>query len=431
MTRNWILLLALSGGALFGQTQPSATAPQSLTLDEARRIAMQFNPRLRSAGYQAGAARSIVTQARSAYAPRVTGLVTGAAADLNTSIAAGPIQTASLASRFASGVEISQLITDFGRTRALTQGAELNAKSQGSITDTVRAQVLLEVSQSYFDALRADAVLKVAQGNLENRRLIARQVRALQESALKSTVDVSFAEVNASEAELLLYRAENDQKAALARLAAAMGADLPDAVTLADQAQAGELGVGVDAAVAEGIRNRPELAALDAKRLAAQRQADAERRLRYPTLSLGAVAGVIPAHVEHLQGSYSSAAVTLSVPILNGHLFSARFEEADQRARAADEDFKSASLDVTRDVRVAWLEANNAYRRLGVTRALVRQADEAFRLAKARYDAGLGSIVELNQAQLNQTSAQIAAASAKFDYLARRVALEYTEGALR
>ena len=74
-------------------------------------------------------------------------------------------------------------------------------------------------------------------------------------------------------------------------------------------------------------------------------------------------------------------------------------------------------------MRVAWLDANDAFRRLDVTARMVAEANEALRLAQARYDNALGSIVELNQAQLNQTSAEIAAASAKYEYLSRRAAL--------
>jgi outer membrane protein len=68
---------------------------------------------------------------------------------------------------------------------------------------------------------------------------------------------------------------------------------------------------------------------------------------------------------------------------------------------------------------------------LDVTARLVAQANEALRLAQARYNNGLGSIVELNEAQLSQTSAEIAAASAKYEYLGRRATLDYTIGAIR
>ena len=80
---------------------------------------------------------------------------------------------------------------------------------------------------------------------------------------------------------------------------------------------------------------------------------------------------------------------------------------------------------------MAWLNANDAFRRLDVTARMEAQANESLRLAQARYDAALGSIVELNTAQLNLTAAQIAAASAKYDYLSARAALNYTMGVLR
>ncbi len=119
--------------------------------------------------------------------------------------------------------------------------------------------------------------------------------------------------------------------------------------------------------------------------------------------------------------------------MLNGGLFKARRQESGSRdAAAADKDVQDLSLQIARDVQVAWLNANDgAFRRLDVTARLVAEANEALRLARARYDSALGSIVELNQAQLNQTSAEIAAASAKYEYLSRWSALNYAIGALR
>jgi len=96
-----------------------------------------------------------------------------------------------------------------------------------------------------------------------------------------------------------------------------------------------------------------------------------------------------------------------------------------------DKDVEALKIIITRDLRVAWFEANNAFRRLDVTARLVEQSNQALRLAQARYDNGLGSIVELNEAQLNQTSAEITAASAKYEYLSRRAILDYTSGANR
>ncbi len=123
----------------------------------------------------------------------------------------------------AAGVTVSQLVTDFGRTANLAESAKLRASAQEQIVGNTRAAILIEVDQAYYQALAADTVLQVAQAVVENRRLTLRQVRALAQSSLKSTLDVSFAEVAVSEAELALFRAENDVQASRARLAAALG----------------------------------------------------------------------------------------------------------------------------------------------------------------------------------------------------------------
>ena len=132
-----------------------------------------------------------------------------------------------------------------------------------------------------------------------------------------------------------------------------------------------------------------------------------------------------------LERRRTAAGVNISIPVFNGGLFSARRSEALFRAKAADNDVQDFSLQVSRDVQNAWYQANTAYRRLAVTGELVNETNQSLRLAQARYDAGLGGIVELNQAQLSQISAQIDAASAKYDYLDRRTALDYAIGSFR
>jgi outer membrane protein len=123
--------------------------------------------------------------------------------------------------------------------------------------------------------------------------------------------------------------------------------------------------------------------------------------------------------------------VNINIPVFNGGLFAARRSEAQLRAQAAASDVQDFSIQISRDVRTAWLNANTAFRRLDVTSQLVEQSRMAVHLSQARYDAGLGSIVELNQAQLSELSAEINAAAAKYDYLSRRTELDFTTGSLR
>jgi outer membrane protein len=416
--------------ALVGISTGWAQASKSLTLEEAKATALRNHPRVHGAGLLAEAVGTTVTQARAAYYPTLSGNVTGAGAPDNAAVAAGALTTSSLSSRLASGFVANQLITDFGRTGSLTSTARLRAAAQTRNVDATKAQIVLEVEQSYYQALSAQAVLRAAQAALENRRLTLRQVRALAESSFKSTLDVSFAEVAVSEAELQTFRAENDVQAGQARLAAALGYESGATFDLVDETAPSALLDDPQALIERALKNRPDLATASLQRDAALHFADAERRLKYPTVSMMGVAGEIPQHLAAFRGNYGAAGLNINIPILNGGLYAARRAEADLRARAAADDVQDLSIQIARDVRLAWLEANTAYRRLDVMARLVAEADQALRLAQLRYDNGLGSIVELNQAQLNQTSAQIEAAGAKYDYLIRRAVLDYATGAL-
>ena len=402
-----------------------------LTLAQAEQVALRSHPRINSATLLAAATKSVITEARAPLYPYLSGNLTSVGADHNTTLAAGTVQTSSLYTRMAAGITINQLITDFGRTANLAESAKLRASAQEQIVGNTRATILVGVDQAYYQTLAADRVLKVAQVIVENRRLILRQVQALAQSFLKSTLDVSFAQVAVSDAELALLRAENDVQASRARLTAALGTPQTERFELADEPLPLVLEPDPEVAVAQALKQRPDLSALQLSRDASHRFAQAEKALSRPTVTLMGVAGGLPATDPRLHGTYSAAGVNVSVPILNGKLYAARQSEAELRAQAADREVEDLIVQVSEQVRVAWLQANAAFRSLDLTAQLVAQAEQSLRLAQTRYDNGLGSIVELNQAQVNQVAAELAAASAKYDYLSKRAALAFVTGALR
>ncbi len=421
-----MLLLALASGSLV-----FAQPPATLTLADAQAIAIRNQPRLASAAYLAQAGEAQVKEAHSAYLPTFSANLTGVEAQHDATLMAGAVPTSSLYSRAASGLTGSQLLTDFGRTSSLVRSARLRHEAENQDVANTRAQVLLNVNTAYYQALSAREVLRVAKANLDLLNLTLRQVKALAQSSLRSTLDVSFAEVNVSQAQLELARAEDDERASHARLSAAMGYERDQAFGLSDEPLPPGLDGDVNGLISQAMRDRPDLAALRLNYQSLERYAQAEKRLWNPTITVAGVAGVAPEREQPLHESYSAAGVNVNIPLLNGGLFAARHAEAEARANAAQKNVQDLSVQVARDVQVAWLEAREAFQRLDVAARLVTQANESLRLAQARYDSGLGSIVELNQAQLNQTSAQITEASAKYEYLGRRSELDYALGALR
>lgn len=395
---------------LFGQ------APPALTLAQADAMAIKNRPRLLASQYQAEAAGKVTSEVRSAYFPKVYGSATGAAAENGTRITAGQLNNPSVFDRYANGITVSQLITDFGRTLNLTRSARYAAKSQQQQANVTRAQVLLEVNQAYYLALQAQAVLKVAQQDVQARQLVADQVSELAKNKLKSELDVSFADVNLANAKLLLVQAQNDVEASFANLSLALGNSATQIYQLVEEPLPAAPDKDLSGLVKEALSSRPEVSAGQLDLDSARAFERAERDLWMPTLSAVGSAGLTPVREDPLLSRYAAVGFNLNIPIFDGGLFSARHAEAHFHAEEANQSLRETEDKVARDVQVAWLNSGTAYQRLSLTQQLLDQARLALKLAQARYNLGLSSIVELNQAQLNQTQAEIDQAAAKYQY---------------
>ncbi|HMC61998.1 MAG TPA: TolC family protein, partial [Candidatus Solibacter sp.] len=156
----------------------------------------------------------------------------------------------------------------------------------------------------------------------------------------------------------------------------------------------------------------------------------AEHALYFPSVGVIGTDGLVPTGYVAIPGRYGAIGMNVTIPIFNGGLFKARQAEAELKAKAATENVNDLQNRVIRDVRVAWLSATTAYDRMALTQQLLQQAGSALDLAQTRYDYGLGNIVELSTAQLSLTAAQIAVASAHYEYQAQRILVDYQTGVL-
>jgi outer membrane protein len=403
---------------------------QELTLPQAEQIAVRNHPQVQGALALAAAAKAQVTQARSSYYPTAFGSATGVDAENNSRIAAGALNNPVIYERYANGLTVQQLVTDFGRTHELVKSSDLHSQAQQENVVTTRADVLLAVDQAYYALLRATSVLTVAQQTVNQRQVVSDQITALEKNQLKSGLDVSFANVNLAQAQLLLIQAQNDVDAAQAQLSAALGFGDQRTFHLAEEPMPAAPPVDFADLLNEAVKNRPELVGLRLDAESAHAYATAERDLWFPTLSAAGSAGLTPFGATQLAPRYAAAGFNLNVPLFNGHLFGALKTEASEKAQAEDENVRDLQDRIVRDVRIAWLNANSAYQRLSVTNQLLDQANQSLNLAQSRYNLGLSSIIELSQAQLNLTQAQIEQASAKYDYQAQVAALNFQIGAL-
>ncbi len=429
-----LCLGALALAMLPAPAQNLPALPQ-LTLQQAEALALQNHPQVAAAQNEVNYANQQIIVSRAPYYPNVTADITGSQGSNLSRIGAGDLPASRLFNRFGQGVAVRQLITDSGRTQNLVASSRLNADAAVQTSQATRFDVLLQVNRTYFDVLRAQATVRVAQQTVAARQLLSDQVTELARNNLKSQLDVSFAEVNVSAAKLLLLRAQDSVQEALAELGRAIGSDQPAAYQLTEEPLPPAPPADTNDLVAEAFANRPELAAMRASRNAAYKIYEAEKDLSRPTVSAVAVGGFLPlintpANAP-IPTEYEGAGVNVSIPVFNGHLFSARREAALQRAIESDQRLRDEQERIARDVRVAWASANDAFQRLDVTAQFLRQASLGLDLAQGRYNLGLASIVELTQAQLSLTQAEIENLSAKYDYQTQHSVLQYMLGLLR
>jgi len=418
-----------------GQIALAQTPPPKLTLKDAEALAIKNHPQVLAAQNEVGYANQQITETRSAYYPTVDADVTGSAANNGGRIGAGYLTDSRLFNRFGQGITLSQLITDVGRTPSLVASSRFNAQATEQNSQATRYGVLLQVNRSYFDVLHAQSLVRVAEETVAARQLLFEQVSSLATNKLRSQLDVSFADVNVSEAKLLLLRAQDSVEEAYAELSRALGSDQVVNYQLVDEPLPSSPPSTADTLITQAMTNRPELAGLRYSRDAAYKFADAEKDLARPSVSLVGVAGYIPYIAQltsqQIPAEYGGAAVNVQIPVFNGHLFAARREAARYRALEADQNLRNEQERVARDVRVAWASATTAFQRIDVTAQFLRQASLALDLAQGRYNLGLSSIIELTQAQLNLTQAEIENLSAKYDYQGQYSVLQYAIGLLR
>jgi outer membrane protein len=220
-------------------------------------------------------------------------------------------------------------------------------------------------------------------------------------------------------------------QASFADLSSALGYADQQTFQLADEPQPPAPPADVMPLLQEALKNRPELIRQDYDVKSAESFATAERDLWFPTISAAGATGLIPYRQDTLDSRYAAAGFNVNIPIFNGRLFNARHTEANSQAKAQQQFLRDLQDRVARDVRTAWLNAGSAFQRLAVTEQLLSEATQAFDLAQSRYGLGLSSIVELSQAQLNETQAEILKVSAQYEYAGQIANLNYQLGRMQ
>jgi outer membrane protein TolC len=392
-----------------------------IDLRTAESIAERRAPAITAALLKSRAAEEVAKQVRGSLFPQITGEVAlvgnrndisemfggNRVTNLDTRIgASGSLSSPNILGRQATGVLFSQLLTDFGRTSSLFSAARMDKLSEEHRAKAVRQQVLLWVDEAYFRVLQAEALIRVNKQTIANRKLVVERARALVANQLKSELDASLAQSSVLESQLLLVQSENKRAAAFAELSAALGCRTPLNFSIKDETTTVFTPGKLPDLISAALQNRPEITALRYKADSAKKIASAERSARYPKISMLGAFGQNSAGDERMRGTYGAAGVVVDVPLFSGGKISARAQEARLRAQAEEKALEEVEERIVKEVSLAWGNVNSLQKKIEVAQSFLTNADLSWQLAKARYENGLASLMELSQTELSRSQAE-------------------------
>ncbi|PYM92853.1 MAG: hypothetical protein DME04_13835 [Candidatus Rokuibacteriota bacterium] len=417
-----VLIIGLAGATGAQQTTPpppsQPAADRVLTLDECIAIALEGQPRIQATLADYAAARFRVNQSLAPLLPQLSGLVSASRSE-STSVSTNSrgvnvetSQSRQFSDTFLAQVQLSQLLFDFGKNLAATDASRKLAEVAVEDVELQRQLIALAVKEAYTNTLFSQRLIRVQAQAVERAELNLRSAKGFFDVGTRPKSDVARAEVDVANARVDLIRARNAYRSAIVALniAMAIGVDSPTKIVdnlIYEAVTMDRLQLRGDA-----LRQRPEYR--QAKLRAAAAEATERQTFRnfFPDISgSGTYGGSQP----QLNETWTLG-LTLSWSLFDGGGRIAKYQEAKANLEGARARVKSSELDILQNVEQAEIAVEEAQERIQAAQALVASAQENFRLAQGRFDAGVGTILELTDAQLALTQAQNTESQALADY---------------
>jgi outer membrane protein TolC len=423
--------LALAAtGAASAQTSPAPAGMPGrvLTVDEAVAIALETQPQIQARLADYAAARYRVDQALAPLLPQLTGSWT-AAREQSVAVSRGtggllpPRTVTSWETSTAAQVSASQLLFDFGKSFAATEVAKKNAAVSLEDVELQRQLITQTVKEAYTNINFAQRLIAVNQQALERAELNLKSARGFFDVGTRPKSDVTRAEVDVANARVDVIRARNAQRVARVALNTAMGIPADTPTQIQDNLAHSPVTLDRGQLLAEALRQRPEYRQARLRVEAAEAGVRQAFRNFFPDITGGGLYGASRADMNEIW----ELNLSLSWTLFDGGGRIARHREARATLDGAQARVRSVELDISREVEQAQLTLAETEERIQAAQKAVESAQENFRLAQGRFDAGVGTILELTDAQLALTQAQNTEAQALADF---RIALARLERAL-
>lgn len=393
------------GAAAKSVTEPALT---TLTLEDAERLALDNHPRIQAANERVKVQRAAVGQSKAPYYPTLT-----FRSLYETTTAAGQTTTAQDGFDFYSvSADVNWLIYDFGRREGTVQAAKETLESTRFAEQTSVEDIVLEVRQAFFDYLQAEAVVKVDQDTVKDRETLVRQARGFYEVGTRPKIDVARAEANLFSAQSNLISSENGVKIAWARLKNAMGVTRFRRRRVATGVNIQKPTMSLLESIQTAYYSRPELKEFEAQLGAQNETISVTKRDHLPSINFFGqyggrrVRGREGGPLFNRSNQLWRARISFEVPLFTGFDTTYRVQENVRDYYVLKAQEEEVRQRIALEVEESYLNLIAAGERIKATEAQKKSAKENFDLANGRYQVGVGSIIEITEAQVINTQAQ-------------------------
>ena len=408
-------------------SQQSALSPTGrlLTIEDAVRIGLESHPRITSAYERVGSQQAVLGQQMSAYYPTIvlSNLYRTGTASGTTGISAVGFDF------FQSAAAFNMTIYNFGKREGTVQAARETLDATKEDYASTAQDIVLAIKQAYYTYLTAQAIVNVRKDTVRSRDLLVKQAQGFYEVGTRARIDVARAEANLYSAQADLITAENAVKIAWVTLRNAMGSPRLPEQPVADDTPEVTFSMNLAGARDVAFDSRTELKSFEAQKRAADQLLAVARRNHLPDIIFDALYG--RRHVSNDTAKVGNQTIlldtfplkpvyqvqlTVNIPIFDGFRTTNRVQETLHNYKnvvAQEEDRKQQ---IALEVEQSYLRVVETQERIKSTESAAKAAKENLDLAKGRYEVGVGSIIEITDAESIYTDAQTTYIRTIYDY---------------
>lgn len=381
-----VLLLSLAASPVQAKTV--------LTLKQALEQANAHHPRMLAA-----TASVQVAQARKeqAFAPMLPQVNLSSSYNQNNNQSSGN----------ALSLRASQVLYDFGQRGNQWKAAEAQLSAEQQSAEDVQQQVLLNVRTAYYTVQASQALVQVNQAAVSNQQRHVQQTKAFVTAGSRPPIDLVQAQKNLANAQLQLINAQNNYQINKAQLNQAMGLERNTEYEVASDAALAlsQEGLSVDELYKIAANHRPDIMASQGQVKSQELSLAAQNSALAPVLQ--ASVGVADAGLLRGQsGTNLDAGISLSWSLFNGGSNRAQVAQAEAQLASIKAQSQELNQRVRYEITQARLAIESEKAAIKAAQESVKYAKEQLKLAEGRYNAGVGNLLEVDDAQYSLTSAE-------------------------